>query len=650
MKKLIVFIFLAASVAFANAPVPPIIWNGTSALLLTPNLNMNNSVSIASSSLLPANMQMRYVSKSGTDSATCGAMTDPCLTVGQAETNITDATSSKRYGIKMGPGAFVELTSFVLKDWVSLIGSGQVLTSIRRSDNSAITWTPGNIDSRTQGINSLINYDLSFGAVTVQRNVTDIVYSVASFGSYRCTFGTFIYNGLGSFQDSQGLTFNDVISPVSTIFTGNVTLNCAGNALSSPGITRSNIFGSITYNGDSCVSTTVVATVSAASLPGTVTVPAGSGFVASPVSGIAAISRQGGGGKFTYTSYDNSTGIFSGAILTGGSIAPGTIITNAGNQALTLEGSPTGNVSLTATKNQLVYTTTGAGKGSVAAKTVTITGTLAFFSTDAISGNINTPTLAGGATTAQILYQANSINTGVKLQANGNWATPPTNLSDELQNLETAVFQMNGSVALPVTPGAITKSGVATSGILSSTDWNTFNNKQSTAFTPTTSANWDAAVPTTVQSAFDNIVAGLATPPKWLVGLGSVSATNAILVLKNGHIKSTQTTAPTATVNTNAGTGGTCTVSNATDIAGTINLTTTATAPSSGSQCAINFNTAYNTAPICTITEANDNSILFSVINGEYFTTTTTTLIINYANADAVGHANVWSYHCIETQ
>lgn len=135
------------------------------------------------------------------------------------------------------------------------------------------------------------------------------------------------------------------------------------------------------------------------------------------------------------------------------------------------------------------------------------------------------------------------------------------------------------------------------------------------------------------------------------INIGSSSAlTNTQLQVKDGHISATQTTAPIATVNANAGTGATCSVSNSTDIAGNISLTTTATSPASGAQCSIAFNKAYNVAPICTVTDTNSNSVLFSVTNGVYFTTTTTTLVINYSNADAVGHANTYAYHCIETQ
>lgn len=142
----------------------------------------------------------------------------------------------------------------------------------------------------------------------------------------------------------------------------------------------------------------------------------------------------------------------------------------------------------------------------------------------------------------------------------------------------------------------------------------------------------------------------LIAPISLSIGSTSAAVTNGVLQWKDGHEVSTQTTPPVATVNANAGTGATCSVSNATDSAGNISLTTTAVAPASGAQCSIAFNKTYNTAPICQVTNTNNNSILFSVINGVFFTTSTSALVVNYANADAAGHANTMSYRCIETQ
>lgn len=133
-------------------------------------------------------------------------------------------------------------------------------------------------------------------------------------------------------------------------------------------------------------------------------------------------------------------------------------------------------------------------------------------------------------------------------------------------------------------------------------------------------------------------------------GTSAVAATNASVVTKDGHIKTTMTTVPTATVNANAGTGASCTLSNASDTAGTINLTTTATSPASGVQCAVNFNKGYNVAPICSLTPSNANAASIGVSSQVFVSSTTGVLNVNYGVADASGHADTWTYHCIETQ
>lgn len=122
------------------------------------------------------------------------------------------------------------------------------------------------------------------------------------------------------------------------------------------------------------------------------------------------------------------------------------------------------------------------------------------------------------------------------------------------------------------------------------------------------------------------------------------------LTIDNGHLKSTQTTAPTAAPNANAGTGASCSVSNATDVAGKISLTTTAVLSNSGAECAVTFNSAYGVAPICTVTPTSANAVVDSVIQGVYFTTSTSALTINFANIDAVGRTYTWAYQCVETQ
>jgi hypothetical protein len=87
------------------------------------------------------------------------------------------------------------------------------------------------------------------------------------------------------------------------------------------------------------------------------------------------------------------------------------------------------------------------------------------------------------------------------------------------------------------------------------------------------------------------------------VGLGTVAPT-ALLHLKDGHIKSEQTTAPTLTNPTNI-TGSASINSTATDIRGLIDISGAATVSTTAS-VRVNFNIAYNSAPIVMLTLANE--------------------------------------------
>ncbi|RTL05191.1 hypothetical protein EKK58_08565 [Candidatus Dependentiae bacterium] len=125
------------------------------------------------------------------------------------------------------------------------------------------------------------------------------------------------------------------------------------------------------------------------------------------------------------------------------------------------------------------------------------------------------------------------------------------------------------------------------------------------------------------------------------------TSTNVKLEIHNGHVKHSQSTAPVATVDSNAGTSATCTLSNATDMAGTIALTTGSGSYSSGSQCSIAFNSSYGVAPRCVITPINSSSAV--AVANVYISKTTTDLVINFVNADSVSTAYEWDYHCVET-
>jgi hypothetical protein len=138
--------------------------------------------------------------------------------------------------------------------------------------------------------------------------------------------------------------------------------------------------------------------------------------------------------------------------------------------------------------------------------------------------------------------------------------------------------------------------------------------------------------------------------PAAVVDINTLDATTALglRVSAGGHIRSTGT-APTAAPSVNAGTGASCAMTHATDIAGTLTLTTTAVSPGAGAECTVTFHNAYITAPVCVWWPAGSGAATQLVLSGVYMTTTTSQAAVNFTNSDVSGHTYVYNYHCLET-
>lgn len=115
--------------------------------------------------------------------------------------------------------------------------------------------------------------------------------------------------------------------------------------------------------------------------------------------------------------------------------------------------------------------------------------------------------------------------------------------------------------------------------------------------------------------------------------------------LVNSHLKSTQTTAPTVVADAAAGTGASASVTNATDVAGQISITTGTLGISTGSYATITFNKVYGVAPIIILTPASG-----TLSTSVYVTSTTTTFSINFAVAGGISSTYLINYNIIETQ
>lgn len=128
----------------------------------------------------------------------------------------------------------------------------------------------------------------------------------------------------------------------------------------------------------------------------------------------------------------------------------------------------------------------------------------------------------------------------------------------------------------------------------------------------------------------------------------TTTTTNSKFTFKNGHITSQQTTPPTVTVSSNAGTGGSGSVSNATDSAGKLELITGTLTLATGPQITVNFNKSYAVAPIVILTPNNSTAAQAAVAT--YPTSTTTGFVVNFVVASVGSQTFDWFYNVMETQ
>ncbi len=112
------------------------------------------------------------------------------------------------------------------------------------------------------------------------------------------------------------------------------------------------------------------------------------------------------------------------------------------------------------------------------------------------------------------------------------------------------------------------------------------------------------------------------------VGIGTIApVANARLAIKDGHVQIQQTTAPAIAIGAAATAAS---LSNATDAAGKISITTNTTA---GVGATITFNKVYAVAPVVIITPTNANAAAQMVSAQVNITSTTTAFVVNFGAA-----------------
>lgn len=131
-----------------------------------------------------------------------------------------------------------------------------------------------------------------------------------------------------------------------------------------------------------------------------------------------------------------------------------------------------------------------------------------------------------------------------------------------------------------------------------------------------------------------------------LIGAGSTQVTNALLAIKNGHLVSQQTTAPTSTLQAGAGSTATRTLTRCTDTGGHISLTVNGIGAAAGAQLVVTFNKVYNNAPVIALTPTNANA---ATLIGAYASSATNTWTLNFQTAGVPGTTYTFDYLVLET-
>ena len=124
------------------------------------------------------------------------------------------------------------------------------------------------------------------------------------------------------------------------------------------------------------------------------------------------------------------------------------------------------------------------------------------------------------------------------------------------------------------------------------------------------------------------------------------SATVTGVLTANAHIVTGNASgSTTATVQTAAGTAAVCSISG-NDTAGQITLTTGTSSWASGAQCIITFSSSYAGAPHPVITPTNIAASSEYATGGvqPYMSSGTTTMTLNFTNADTAQHTYTWDY------
>jgi hypothetical protein len=362
--------------------------------------------------------------------------------------------------------------------------------------------------------------------------------------------------------------------------TSGLALNGSGVSLFTPSF---NLNGGTALTGQtgsgSSIVTSTAPAISGATLNGTTNVPSGQTLtVAGTLNVTGSCTGCGSGGSGTGSS-SNGQLLVNGS----GSVAG---LSTTGTGSAVLSGGPT----LTGTTTLAAETVVGAESINGSGSAATNIGNLS--STTTITGptNINT---SGSGVTANIGVTGNAVNINGYVAVGGNGFTLNTNAS-LYGNLVQASSGTATSSSTHVNSYSVYLDGSVWTG--------------STACTPGVSEQWVMNSPTSWALTYAGV--GHST----CSGLTPVITEN-LTTFPDGvqvvHLLSSDESGKTTTIAAGAGAGTSATVSltSATDLKGTISVTTGTTPSASSVVATVSFGTAYQSGPVCQVTPASASAM-----------------------------------------
>jgi hypothetical protein len=289
-------------------------------------------------------------------------------------------------------------------------------------------------------------------------------------------------------------------------------------------------------------------------------------------------------------------------------------------------------------------TTINVGAGAVSMGDQLVTSSVAG---QAVVDNTATTGIIGYATSTKSAGSSGTV--GIRLASTSTSSTPdfrPTTDSTtafQIQNSAstTTLFDadtVNGRIGIGTNaPGNLLSIGALTTASSGAQIAVSTGGATNSGIVVQTVAGQSSGYVFQAQNSSGTLLAGIDYQGNLTVKNGTFIGTLSI----NGHVITGNTNGTTtATVNANAGTGATCTVSG-NDTGGQITVTTGSGSWASGDQCDVTFASSYGSAPHPVIARANATST--SVVQ-PYVTSTITNFSLNFTSPDVSSNTYVFNY------